>query len=297
MENIIFTLDNGNTIEQLTRDRTTYLGGSDVAAILGLSKYKSALDVYNAKVNGITQAVNLAMKVGLHCEEIIVDSYKEGLDNIKFAFHNVNAYSGQYSFIGAQLDLLIVTMTDSITLADIKVKGQMMQSQFGEEYTSDIPEDIYCQVALQRYLTGAEYVDIPVLFFPTTYKVYRYTKNERFEEHIIEMLNRFWHDCILAKNPPKPMSKEDLDFLYPTSNGLAIEVNYEFVEQAERLKGLKGKMGALKKQSDALELELKKTIGANEIAIYGGEKVASCATVNRKAYTVSETTYRTLRLA
>lgn len=297
MENIIFTLDNGNTIEQQTRDRTTYIGGSDVAAILGVSDYKSPLDIYNAKINGVVTEQNIAMRVGLHCEELIIDHYKESLPELDFGFYNVNAYSALCPFIGAQLDFLAVTSERQIFLADVKAKGQNMQSKFGEEYTDDMPLDIKCQVALQRYLTGAIYVDVPVLFFPAAYKVYRYTANEAFEDYIMDKIISFWHDHILPKNPPAPTTKRDLDLLFPISNGLTIEVDAKFLSMAEEAKKFRQRISELTDMKDAYDLEIKKIMGANEVATYGGEKIATCKTSFRKGYSVKETSFRPLRIA
>jgi putative phage-type endonuclease len=64
----------------MTRDewlaaRRTGIGGSDIAAILGLSPWRTPLDVYRDKVDGAEQPETEAMRWGRLLEDVIAREY------------------------------------------------------------------------------------------------------------------------------------------------------------------------------------------------------------------------------
>lgn len=62
--------------QDLTRDRTKYLGGSDIGAILGFSKYRTALDVSLEKTGRVVNQVNnLPVRFGSFPEEFVACEY------------------------------------------------------------------------------------------------------------------------------------------------------------------------------------------------------------------------------
>ena len=58
-------------------ERTKGIGGSDAAAVLGMSKYNSPLKVYKAKVEGISKDLsdNIYIKKGKDLEALIRNQY------------------------------------------------------------------------------------------------------------------------------------------------------------------------------------------------------------------------------
>ena len=59
-----------------TQDRTKYLGGSDIGAILGLSPYKSPLAVWMEKTGKEVKAADsLPLRFGSFVEEFVANEY------------------------------------------------------------------------------------------------------------------------------------------------------------------------------------------------------------------------------
>ena len=56
--------------------RSNYIGGSDVAAILGLSKYLTPYEVWESKVNGSRQDDNPAMLWGRLLEPVVIKHFE-----------------------------------------------------------------------------------------------------------------------------------------------------------------------------------------------------------------------------
>ena len=62
--------------QDFTVNRSKYLGGSDIGAILGFSKYRSAVDVWLEKTGRIMNEVdNLPVRFGSFAEEFVASEY------------------------------------------------------------------------------------------------------------------------------------------------------------------------------------------------------------------------------
>lgn len=283
-------------LEAKTRDRSTYLGGSDVAAILGLSKYKSALDVYNAKLLPSEKDEDkFIFRAGRHNESFILDEYCAEF-NIVDNIRDCNAYLIDYPYIGCQIDLYSREQDDRIRLADAKMVAITRLNQFGEAGTSDVPADILCQIALQRFVTDAYRVDVPCMFYPQEIRTFTYYENEELETAIFDSLQAFWKNHILKASPPSAINFEDFKKLYPIDNGLTIDVDYNAVKLIEEIKIYKNAESEARKLKEEKEIELKKIFGANQSLKYGGNIIATLRTVERKAFSVKESSSRVLRL-
>jgi predicted phage-related endonuclease len=293
-------LKNGNIIQKERRCRQTYIGGSDIAAILGISKYRTPLQVYNQKIYGAEQEINIAMRVGSYNENLVLDMYEEEMSH-NAGHRNFNIYSLDHSFMGAQMDWLSEYAEIG---CDGKVTSAMRRSEYGEPWNDSMPIDIKYQVAYQRMLSGVSYVDVAVLFFPSEFIIYRYTENKNLESMIEDVVINFWNNNILKKCPPSINSKKEFDEMFPLSNSLSVDADEMILSRLVEIEDIKNKISSLESEKNTLkdiredkELEIKKWMGANETVLYGGRKIASLPVTNRKSFTVPASSFRTLRIS
>ena len=69
--------------QDFTANRTKYLGGSDIGAILGFSKYRTALDVWLEKTDRVVNVVdNLPVRFGSFAEEFVASEYANQTGNV-----------------------------------------------------------------------------------------------------------------------------------------------------------------------------------------------------------------------
>jgi predicted phage-related endonuclease len=60
--------------QDFTHNRTSFLGGSDIGAILGVSKYRSAMDIWLEKTGKkVDRKDNFALRFGSFAESFIAD--------------------------------------------------------------------------------------------------------------------------------------------------------------------------------------------------------------------------------
>lgn len=273
-------LENGNIIEINTKDRSTYIGGSDIAAILGISKYKTALDVYNAKVNDIKQDDSILFEVGRWMEPLILNLYQRKIsDKVDFVevATDCNVYSETYPFFGAQLDFIGVDkLSKNIIVADAKNVKSFRYKEFGEEWTCDIPFDIICQVAWQRYLTNASHVDVPVFFAEQTeLKIFTYHKDEEMERNIVNAAISFWKNNVLAKVEPDAQNLDDLKQLFPVSRQNEIMVGASTYQQVQTLKALKAEIKEMEEAIKEIDFQIRNSFGNSDVMKHGDDIIAT----------------------
>jgi len=95
------------TTEQLL-ERRKGIGGSDVAAILGLSQWKTPIDVYNEKVNNEYPIATPRMRWGIRLENAIATEYKEQTGRKIRKCHKIIRHK-KYPFLLGNIDRVIIS--------------------------------------------------------------------------------------------------------------------------------------------------------------------------------------------
>lgn len=161
--------------EEWLRLRRDGIGGSDAAAVMGISKYKSPLKCYKEKIGLIEEDMsdNIFIKKGKDLEALIRDQYvvpymyEKGYHVRRPDFMLVNA---RCPWLQANLDGIAVpindldkTFTDNVVV-EIKWVSEYAESNwFGDDYCG-VPASYYAQVQHYMTVTGASKAIICALF-------------------------------------------------------------------------------------------------------------------------------------
>lgn len=233
--------------EQFLLDRKKGIGGSDCAAILGVSPFRTALDVYNDKISpDVVDAPNENMKRGIRAERYILEEYVETTgESIETNLDTV--IDKEYPFMRANIDAKLVGQ-------NVLVEAKSTKAPISS-WESGIPEYYKAQVAYYAMLTNAERVDIPVLFSGWTYACFTYWRDAEYENNLKQAVINFWQHHIAKGIPPEPQSLEELKVAYPTIDDELIKkaddhirhVVSEYKEVSDQVKKLEGEKESLKK--------------------------------------------------
>lgn len=137
------------TPEELDR-RRQFITATDVPAILGLSPWRNAADVYWTKVRGTDQPTNDAMQAGHLLEPSVIRWAETRLGRInpgdwKVAENGINA---------ASLDGELADGGDVVEAKTSGITGPGSPGQWGEQMTDEIPDYYLLQVQTQLLVTG-----------------------------------------------------------------------------------------------------------------------------------------------
>jgi len=219
------------TPEQL-EERRTGIGGSDVAAIAGISNFnKSPLDVYLEKIGEKSGFEgNDYTDWGNRLEPVVAERYAE-ITGKKIYKPSLFRHP-EHKFMLANMDFLIEGENAAI---ECKTTSAYQASKWGEPGTDEVPTDCLMQVAHYRYAKNLDYIDIPVLIGGNDFRVYRYEKNTRLEEQVLNLEFNFWYNHVEKRIPPQPGELDKAIKLWPKAQDEKVAVASEEVIDAIRL--------------------------------------------------------------
>ncbi len=248
--------------EEIKTIRRSGIGGSDVAAIAGLSSYKTALGVYLDK-RGLSEERDMteAQRWGHIMEPVILTEY-ERKTSIKLIREPETLHSKQYPWMLANLDGI---SEDGAIIVDAKNIDAANKWQWGVPGTDDIPMYIHLQMAHYAIAANAHKVDVAVLFGKHDFKIYSYHRNASLEERIIKMEDKFWHEHVLPKIPPEVKSTEDARLLWREAIKESVKIaDDKTLDVWNELKNIKDEIKKAKKKEEELKTILLSEIQDNE---------------------------------
>jgi len=248
-------------------ERMKGIGGSDVAAVLGVSRWKSPLRLYLEKLGEIEpEGDNEYMLWGRKLEKLIIEHFAEITGKTVEKIDKILVHP-QYSFMIANID-------GYIEAEDAVVEAKTASSYKLDEWSGDnIPIEYVLQGQHYLAVTGCSKVYYPVLVGGNTFFIKEMTRDEELINMIIDAESRFWHEHIEKRIPPEMTgavdAKELLDKLYPVSReGMKVELP-QLEDVVNQLAVTQQKIKELEQLADELQAKIKEQMGEAEIAEVG----------------------------
>ena len=241
------------THDQWLEARRHGIGGSDAGAILGLSKWKSPLDVYLDKI-GSAEATpdSERMYWGRTMEAIVATEYEKRTGN-KVRRNNRILKHKDHDFILANLDREIVGKNG---ILEVKTSGY--SPDWGDLGSTDIPEYYLAQVYHYMAVTDAEFADVAVLINGNDFRIYHIPRDQEIIDHLVNAEVKFWNEYVLAGIQPDPINAADIKNKWPHDNGDTLISTNGITKKCSRLSGIKTKIKDLKKLEADTQLEIQK---------------------------------------
>lgn len=263
---------NSLRIENPSPDRNSYIGGSDAAAVLGLSRWQTPLTIWAEKTGQIVprELDTEAAELGEYLEEYVARRFTRETGK-KVQRVNETRFHPIHSFLGANIDRRVIG-EDSIL--ECKTTSAWKAREWDGE---DIPHEYILQVMHYLAVTGAKKAYVAVLIGNQDFK---WKVVERDEQLIGEMVSRevsFWNDFVLTRVMPTTISKGDsstLFELYPVAQaGTEIELGDEAAALIESRNSLYQDQISIEGQIEKLENEIKALLKENESAKAGNWRI------------------------
>lgn len=200
--------------EEWLRYRKCGIGGSDVAAILGISKWNSAISLWLDKTNQTNEPVeeNEAMQWGTIMEPIIRNHFAEVTGKTVVEVKAMLQHP-EHPFMLADVDGLTTDDEGNPAILEIKTASEYKRS----EWENDIPS--YYQTQVQHYLcvTGVQKAYVAVLIGGNSFKVYEVDADAEIQSMLIAVEKDFWNkvqNMIRPEMDGSDAAKNLLDSLY-----------------------------------------------------------------------------------
>lgn len=273
------------------------IGGSDVAAILGISPFRTARDLYYDKLNIVSVNDNeenwVAMAIGHLLEDLVgkIFQHKTGLNiyQVKKMF-----YHPKYPFMLADIDSFVTLPDGSTALLELKTTNYNARDKWWTDKKEIVPS--YYEAQGRHYMSV---MDIDRIFYCCLYGnnlnevIIRELKRDlAYEEEMIFLEHEFWQNHVQAQVPPPYTENGDLIVKSVRSHVGNADESAPGITFDEHMAVKLMRFQELKKQKTAYEAPTKKV--KNEMERLKGQMIAelgeNCTAVceqNGTSYTVT----------
>jgi putative phage-type endonuclease len=262
-----------------TQDRTKYLGGSDIGAILGLSPFKSPLAVWMEKTGKEVKPVDsLPLRFGSFAEEFVASEYAKATG---FALrHDESIYiHSEHSYISAHIDRFVHSdgLDQAATkILECKTANPFSRAQWGEVGSDQVPMSYLCQTVWYMAITGIEKTDLAVLFGNSDFRIYTIVRDPELENLVLEKAHHFWHEHVLKDIPPPAQSPDDCQLLFERGDpSKTLEANAETLALLERLQKLNYQGNACEEEITTLKTQIMAQMQDAEVLAHQGQVLAT----------------------
>jgi len=252
----------------VTKNRNKFIGGSDVAAILGLNRYKTAYEVWEEKKHNIvTFEGNNFTEWGNLLEPVIIGKWER--DNNKKIFDNNIRCISDIEFIGCHPDGFYIDSDEKI-LVEVKTVSSMVIKHWQDE----IPLEYYCQLQHNMFCTKTRKGKF--IIFVTDARELREI-DFVFDADFVEKQNAFliewWNRYIIGNETPQQIA-QDLEKVYPENISI-VECSENALQIVTEIAILKDEIKKLKEQQETKEDLLKQEIGEHTDLMNGLDVIAT----------------------
>ena len=253
-------------LENITHDewlklRRLGIGGSDCAAALGMSRWRSQLDLWLDKLGqGKDVEENEAMYWGKVMEPILLAEFSKrtGLDAqpCPLMFQSV-----EHPWMLADLDGIVKEKDGSTSIIEIKTANAFAAA----DWQDGVPAQYYLQV--QHYMATVDInkTYLCVLLGGNSFQIHEIARDQSTIDNIIALEYEFWRH-VTDKTQPEAdaQSGEALAQMYPHADNVSIMLDDEADELIKEYVDVKLVEEELKKRKAELENKLKAKLGTAE---------------------------------
>ncbi|MFM9368092.1 YqaJ viral recombinase family protein [Streptomyces sp. Da 82-17] len=264
--------------EQWLTVRRTGVGGSEVAAVLGMSRYSSAYEVYLDKRGELPldrpRSPELAEAAfwGLAHEPTIASVFADrtGLGVVEGPGTVAHV---ERRWMLANVDRYVIEAGEAApsSLLEIKTRSAFQL----DEWLGGVPDGPALQTHWYLAVTGYSHAHVAALLGGNRLVVHRVERDEQLVEHLVALVGEFWQGVLDGTPPPidgSPATEELLGHLYDVRAGAETVADpAEVLPLLERRRELKAREQRTADELREVDNKLRATAGEAEVVKVQGE--------------------------
>lgn len=269
-------------------DRATYVGGGDIAAVMGVNPWKTPLDVY-LRLTGTPEPPpdpeqQKRWRRGKLMEPVVLQMLRDDY-GIEVVAANHRYRDPEHEFFAAEIDFEWRDADPRVRNGEIKTVHPFAAGKWGEAGTEDVPIEYAAQSMWGLMITGREVCQYGVLFGSDNLALYHVYRDDETIAHMRETALSFWHNHVLARVPPPPMTAADLKRLWPREQRETIIATPEIVDVLQQHQALGAEIKLLTEQRDELAFQIGAFVqdAATVIVMPDGTKLATYKAQSRES--------------
>lgn len=241
-------------------EREGRIFSTDAAAAIGVSNYRTPYQLWAEKIGLVThdEEDKPWQIIGSAVEPAIATLYTQrtgrGVDLFK-----VTLTHDAHPWMGSHFDYISKT---NDRLVEIKFFDPRRRAEFGDPGSADIPNDVLVQTIHEMVVSSIPLCDVAVLFGNQAFEVFSVALEQKDADELIEREYQFMR-YIIEREPPPPMSDDDLKAMFPRSVEETITATEEIMQAVRESRMIGERMGGLAAAYEATNLAIKGFMGSN----------------------------------
>lgn len=253
-------------------DRSKYIGGADIAAVIGVSPWRTPYDLWldksRPRVEGAVSRRDPKAR-GVRWESVVAEMLVEQLEDdghtVEIVATNRRYKDADLPFLASEIDFEIrLDGEDEITNVELKTVHpfKLKKDGWGESGSDQMPTHYTAQVMHGLGVTRRRKGMLAALFGADELRVYPVPADDKVIEYLRGQALAFWRDNVQAGVAPSPINLNDLDRLYPKEleGGAPLLADEELTQALLRLRAIGKEIGAREAEATALEFQIKRAM-------------------------------------
>jgi putative phage-type endonuclease len=290
----VSTIEQPKPREQWLEDRKKAIGASDVAAILGVSPWASAWDVWADKTGRLEKwEGNEQTRLGQFFEPSVLDYAESKLGELVRGERVLHATLP----VASTLDARVLKNNRPVEAKTTGLAGPIY-GDWGDSGTDEVPE--YYLVQVHTQLLCLSDADMGYLFglLPGRGVVeFNIERSDKICDHLGSVLDDWWTRHIINDVEPS-RDKASLEIVKRMKRipSKSIDLNDEIAQLVQEREALKAKMKQFDKAIESIDSKLLSSLGDAEQATFPDGSGVTYFKQKRGAYAVEECEFRVLRI-
>ena len=249
-------------------DRSKFLGGSDASAVMGLSKWKTPLELFRSKT-GTPEVVSPEKQKlfdrGHRWEPIAIDMLLDHLEDQygarpRLIDKNKRYIDLAYDFLSCEIDAEAEVEGEHVNL-ELKTVSGFAAKEWGEmnddgTFSDEMPIAYACQAMFGLSVTKRRRCIVGALFGADNLVPYEIIFDPETAEAMREKCIDFWNNHVLTGIPPDPVNMADMMLLLSRRKGTPVDLSPEVAERVYEIQHIRNEVKMLGEQKEACEWDL-----------------------------------------
>jgi putative phage-type endonuclease len=278
------------------QDRSSFLGGSDAAAVMGLSPWATPVELWQQKtMRAKKEAPDAAAvkrwarghKMEPFIREMAIDKLRDMGLAVELITCNERYTDQEHPWMSCEIDFEL-RLTGECYIngelarfdgehinADAKSVHGFARKKWGEEDTEDVPIEYAAQFMFGLMVTGRNRCLVAALRSFDDVDIYWTLRDDETIAGMRPKLVEFWVDHVQADVPPDPMKFSDIKALFPLDDGQAVDASQDIADKVARLRTVKADIKALEGVEESLAFDIADWISPHALLRFNGKEIAS----------------------
>lgn len=262
----------------IAMERSKFLGGSDAAAIMGLSPWATPVDLWMQKtgrkpreeVTPVRQRIfDRGHKLEPFIRDMVIDKLRERGHSVELVACNERYTDPEFPFLSCEIDFEVLLDGEHIN-CDAKSVTGFARKKWGDEDSEDVPIEYAVQFMHGLMITGRRRCLVAALRSFDDVDIFWTLRDDETIAGMRPKLVEFWVDHVISDTAPDTWKFSDITALFPHDNGLAVEATQDIADKVAQLAEIKARLKEYEEAEEALKFEIADYISPHSRLAFGG---------------------------